>query len=152
MFNQAILDQISIARKGKILVFTNGVFDILHVGHVRYLQQAKALGDVLVVGLNSDSSTKQLGKGEDRPINTEDNRQEVLLALESVDFVVIFEDTDPRNIISVLRPDIHTKGGDYRAQELIETPIVESYGGQVVILPFSEGISTTSILKKLSSD
>jgi rfaE bifunctional protein nucleotidyltransferase chain/domain len=139
-------------RKGYRLVFTNGVFDILHAGHVQYLTQARSLGDLLIVGLNSDSSAKTLGKGPDRPINTLADRAAVLAALRCVDGVVSFDEGTPIELIKILQPEIHVKGGDYSPADLPETPIVEGYGGKVVILPFLPGRSTTSILKKLGGE
>lgn len=138
-------------RQGKTLVFTNGVFDILHAGHVTYLEQARALGDLLVVGLNSDDSVRRLGKGPERPINTLEDRATVISALRSVDAVLEFGEDTPERLISELRPDIHVKGGDYLADQLPETAIVRSYGGKVVILPFLDGRSTTRIIRKLAA-
>ncbi|MDI9635697.1 D-glycero-beta-D-manno-heptose 1-phosphate adenylyltransferase [Kamptonema cortianum] len=135
---------------GKKVVFTNGVFDILHAGHVTYLRQARDLGDCLVVAINSDDSVRGLSKGSHRPVNTQQDRAVVLAALKPVDFVVVFDEPTPERVLSELRPDIHTKGGDYAADELPESKLVESYGGQVVILPFVPGRSTTQILQKLS--
>lgn len=136
-------------RSGKTVVFTNGVFDILHAGHVGYLEQARALGDMLVVGLNSDASVRRLGKGPDRPINPLEDRARVIGALRWVDAVVSFDEDTPERLIAELRPDIHVKGGDYQAQDLPETAIVEAYGGRVVILPFLDGRSTTSVIQKI---
>ena len=137
---------------GKTIVFTNGCFDILHVGHIRYLQDARALGDILVVGVNSDSSVREI-KGENRPINSEMNRVEVLSALECVDFVTVFDENLPTETILILKPDIHIKGGDYEADDMPETPFVRSYGGKVVIIPLSEtdsvGLSTSGIIRRL---
>lgn len=147
-----MLDEINRTRIGKILVFTNGVFDILHVGHVTYLQQAKELGDILVVGVNSDQSARKLGKGSDRPIHNLKDRTTMLMALRSVNFVLAFEEDTPVEIIKLLQPDIHVKGGDYNPDSMPETQVVRSYGGKVVILPFVPGHSTTSILKKLAED
>lgn len=138
-------------RSGKRLVFTNGVFDILHVGHVRYLAQARALGDLLIVGLNDDASVRRLGKGANRPINPLSDRAEVLEALRCVDAVVAFSDDTPIGLIERLRPEVHVKGGDYDAESMPETPIVRAYGGQVVILPLLPGRSTTAILEKMSA-
>ncbi|MBI1757341.1 MAG: D-glycero-beta-D-manno-heptose 1-phosphate adenylyltransferase [Fimbriimonas ginsengisoli] len=136
-------------RDGKRLVFTNGVFDVLHAGHVRYLAQARALGDLLVVGLNSDLSARRLGKHPNRPVNGIEDRAEVLAALKSVDLVVSFDEDTPELLIEALKPEFHVKGGDYRADELAETPLVESYGGQVVIVPLLQGRSTSDMLRKL---
>ena len=136
-------------RKGKKLVFTNGVFDILHAGHVQYLIQARALGDLLLVGINTDESVRLLAKGLDRPINNVEDRSAVLAALRCVDGVVPFSQNTPIELISALQPEVHVKGGDYDVALLPETPIVQGYGGSVVILPLLVGRSTTSILKRL---
>jgi glycerol-3-phosphate cytidylyltransferase len=138
-------------RKGKKLVFTNGVFDILHAGHVTYLEAARKLGDILIVGMNADASVKRLGKGEDRPLNPLADRSTVLSALRSVDGVVPFDEDTPIKLIEILRPDVHVKGGDYQAAALPETPLVESYGGRVIILPFLDGRSTTSLIQAIRS-
>lgn len=133
------------------LVFTNGVFDILHRGHASYLAQARALGASLVVGVNSDSSVKMLGKGDDRPINSEADRQALLAALESVDMVVLFTEQTPVNLIEKIRPDIYVKGGDYEIDTLAETHLVKSWGGKAVAIPFLYERSTTSLLGKIRS-
>lgn len=133
----------------KPVVLTNGVFDILHRGHVTYLAQAKSLGKSLVVAVNSDTSVKMLGKGDDRPINSEADRAAVLAALESVDLVVIFPDKVPLEAVRQARPDIYVKGGDYRIEELPEAEIVHSYGGKVVTVAFEHDRSTTKLLKKV---
>ncbi len=138
-------------RHGKRLVFTNGVFDLLHAGHVRYLAEARKLGDLLLVGLNSDASVRGLGKGPDRPIHCLEDRAEVLSALRAVDGVVAFEERTPEALIETLRPEVHVKGGDYRAEDLPETALVRGYGGEVVILPLLPGRSTTEALRKLGS-
>lgn len=143
------LAQIAAARKGKILVFTNGVFDILHAGHVRYLAQARDLGDLLVVGVNTDESVRRLGKAPDRPVNPLDDRIAVLSALRAVDFAIPFGEDTPEELIAQIKPDIHVKGGDYTADQLPETPLVQGYGGKVVILPFLTGKSTTSVIEKI---
>lgn len=143
------VEQITQIRQGRTLVFTNGVFDILHAGHVTYLELARSLGDLLVVGLNSDDSVRKLGKGKGRPINTLEDRATVIAALRCVSGVVAFDEDTPIALLEKLRPEIHTKGGDYAPQSLPETPLVESYGGKVVVLPFLEGRSTTTILRKL---
>ena len=133
------------------LVFTNGVFDILHRGHASYLAQARALGASLVVGVNSDASVKMLGKGDDRPINTESDRQALLAALESVDLVVIFSEQTPVNLIEQIHPDIYVKGGDYEIDTLAETKLVKAWGGKAVAIPFLYERSTTSLLGKIRS-
>ncbi len=145
------LEELLEIRHGKKVVFTNGVFDILHVGHVRYLAQAKELGDWLVIGLNSDVSARALEKGPGRPVNGEDERSEVLRALRSVDAVILFDDATPERIIRALRPEVHVKGGDYRIEDLPEAAAVAEYGGEVRILPFVDGHSTTSVLGKLAA-
>ena len=133
----------------KKVVFTNGCFDILHVGHVRYLKVAKALGDVLIVGLNTDASVKRL-KGNDRPINNEADRAEVLLALESVDHVVLFGEQTAENLIAEVKPNIYVKGGDYTLETLPEAKIVQSYGGLVEFIPMVAGRSTTNVINKIT--
>jgi rfaE bifunctional protein nucleotidyltransferase chain/domain len=131
----------------KTIVSTNGCFDILHVGHVRYLKKSKALGDVLVVCLNSDNSVKRL-KGPERPLNNQDDRAEVLSSLECVDYVVIFDEDTPVNHLSVIKPDIHTKGGDYDVNSLPEAKVIMENGGRVEFISFVEGKSTTKIIEK----
>lgn len=148
----ATLRRIEEARRGKTLVFTNGVFDVLHAGHVRLLTQARALGDLLVVGLNTDASTRRLGKGPGRPVNTLEDRAAVVGALKAVDFVVSFEEATPVELILLLKPEVHVKGGDYQASELPEAPVVESYGGRVVVVPLLEGRSTTATLRKTQGE
>jgi rfaE bifunctional protein nucleotidyltransferase chain/domain len=133
------------------LVFTNGVFDILHRGHASYLAQARALGASLVVGVNSDASVKMLGKGDDRPINPEADRQALLAALESVDMAVLFTEQTPVNLIKKIRPDIYVKGGDYEIDTLAETHLVKSWGGKAIAIPFLYERSTTSLLGKIRS-
>lgn len=147
------LDQIAtrVAKLPRPLVFTNGVFDILHRGHASYLAQAKALGASLVVGVNSDASVKMLGKGDDRPINTEADRQALLAALESVDMTVLFIEQTPVELIEKIRPDIYVKGGDYEIDTLAETHLVKSWGGTAVAIPFLYERSTTSLLGKIRS-
>ena len=135
--------------EGKRVVFTNGVFDILHVGHVRYLQQARALGDALLVGINSDASVRRL-KGPTRPINHEDERAEVIAALACVAGTCIFEEDTPHALIEAVRPHIHAKGGDYQTPDALpETPLVRSLGGDVVILPLVDGRSTTRLVARM---
>ena len=138
-----------IATLPRPLVFTNGVFDILHRGHASYLAQARALGASLVVGVNSDASVKMLGKGDDRPINAEADRQALLAALESVDLVVLFTEQTPVNLISKVHPDIYVKGGDYEIDALEETRLVKTWGGKAVAIPFLYERSTTTLLGKI---
>lgn len=130
----------------KKIVTTNGCFDLLHLGHVRYLQEAKKMGDILIVGVNSDASVKKL-KGEGRPVNNEMSRAEVLAALEAVDFVTIFPEDTPERLLAFIQPDIHVKGGDYEGKDLPERKVVEASGGEVRFVPFVPGHSTTALLK-----
>ena len=134
--------------RGKRVVFTNGCFDLLHVGHVKYLQQARRCGDLLVLGLNSDASVRRL-KGDKRPLINEHERAHVLAALSCIDFITIFDDDTPRTLIEVLRPDILVKGGDYLPEEVVGKDIVESYGGRVEIIPFVDGKSTTRLINRI---
>ena len=134
---------------GQRLVFTNGVFDLLHVGHVRYLAQARALGDALVVAINSDKTVREL-KGSNRPIFNQAERAEILAALRVVDYVVVFDDVSPRSLIAELLPDVLVKGGDYNLDEIHGREEVEAAGGNVISLPFVEGASTTSLIEKMS--
>src|SRR6266550_5430505 len=147
------LDELLGVRKGlraagKTLVFTNGVFDLLHVGHVRYLAEARALGDVLLVAVNSDRTVREL-KGEGRPITNESERAEILAALRQVDYVTIFDDISPRALIKRLLPDVLVKGGDYNLDEIHGREEVEAAGGRVVSLPFIEGASTSAIIERI---
>ena len=135
---------------GRKIVFTNGCFDILHVGHVRYLTAAKSFGDVLIVGLNSDESVRNL-KGAGRPINNEKDRAEVLLGLRAVDYVAIFGERTAEKIIAEVAPDVYVKGGDYTLETLPEAKIVQSYGGRVELVDFVAGYSTTATVEKLSA-
>lgn len=135
-------------KNGKKIVFTNGCFDILHVGHVRYLSQARALGDLLVVGLNKDSSVKKL-KGPERPVTREKDRAEVLGALAAVDCVVLFGDPTPLRLIKAIRPDVLVKGGDWKKEHIVGAGFVEALGGQVRSLPFVKGFSTTGLIGKI---
>lgn len=134
--------------QGKKVVFTNGCFDILHTGHLTYLKEAKKYGDILIVGVNSNDSVKRL-KGSTRPINDVNDRAEMLCGLKPVDYAVIFEEDTPCEILELLKPTIHIKGGDYTKESLPETKIVEKNGGSVVILGFVEGKSTTNIINKI---
>lgn len=138
-------------RAGKKLVFTNGCFDILHAGHVRYLAEARALGDLLIVGLNSDASIKRL-KGEGRPVNPEEDRALVLAALQSVSYVCIFEEDTPLNLIKAILPDILVKGGDWAPEQIVGSREVLANGGAVKSLGFTQGKSTTNILRKLGHE
>lgn len=140
----------SLKKEGKKIVFTNGCFDIIHVGHVTYLSKAKFLGDVLVVGINSDSSVKKL-KGVTRPINDLASRMVVLDSLKSVDLVVPFEEDTPIALIELIKPNIHVKGGDYKEDQLVESKVVKTNGGKVVIIPFVNGYSVTTLLGKIKS-
>ena len=134
--------------EGKRLVFTNGVFDLLHVGHVRYLAEGRKLGDALVVAINSDRAVREL-KGESRPVFNEDERAEILAALRMVNFVIIFDDLSPRSLIASLLPDVLVKGGDYQLHEIHGREEVEAAGGRVVSLPFIDGASTSSIIERM---
>ena len=145
------LSELLASRTNKTIVFTNGVFDILHAGHVDYLTKAKALGDYLIVALNTDSSVSRL-KGPTRPINSLEDRIAVLSALRCVDCVVSFDEDTPERIIAEIRPDIHVKGGDYTVESLPESKIVHSYGGKVVILPLLEGRSSTQVIDQLNRE
>ncbi len=136
--------------QGKKVVFTNGCFDILHVGHMTYLEEAKEFGDYLFVGVNSDDSVKRL-KGPTRPINNEQDRAELLAGLKAVDYTVIFTEDTPVEIIGELKPSIHVKGGDYKKEDLPETKVVESYGGKVEIVSLVEGKSTSNVVKKIQN-
>ena len=133
----------------KPIVFTNGVFDVLHKGHAVYLEQARELGASLVVALNTDASAKRLGKGADRPLNNEQDRAAVIAALASVSLVTWFDDNTPLELIKDLKPDIFVKGADYDMQKLAETAIVKSYGGQAVAIKFVDGYSTTALVQKI---
>ncbi len=135
----------------KVVVSTNGCFDILHVGHLRILQRAREMGDLLIVGINSDKSVKRL-KGFDRPINSELDRAELLAGLACVDYVCIFDEDTPVELLHVIQPNVHVKGGDYKPSELAETPVVESHGGRLVIVDLVPGKSTTSLVSKIRKD
>ncbi len=134
------------------IVFTNGVFDVLHRGHVMYLAQARALGASLVVALNTDASARRLGKGPDRPLNNDIDRAIVIAALASTSLVTLFDEDTPLELIAQLRPDILVKGGDYDMRKLAETSVVEAYGGRALALPFVDGYSTTALVKKIRQD
>jgi D-beta-D-heptose 7-phosphate kinase/D-beta-D-heptose 1-phosphate adenosyltransferase len=145
---QMLAERDRLRTAGKRLVFTNGVFDLLHVGHVRYLAHARELGDALVVAINSDRSVREL-KGPDRPVFDENERAEILAALRHVDYVVVFDDISPRGLISRLLPDVLVKGGDYQIDEIHGREEVEAAGGKVIPLPFVPGASTTSLLERM---
>jgi rfaE bifunctional protein nucleotidyltransferase chain/domain len=132
------------------LVSTNGCFDILHVGHVTYLEASRAEGDALVVLVNTDRSVRAQNKGPDRPINSELDRARVLAALEAVTYVCLFDEATPVEALSAFRPDVHTKGGDYLAETLPETAAMQTWGGRVKIIPLVPGKSTTSLIQKIS--
>ena len=131
------------------IIFTNGVFDVLHCGHVTYLAEARALGASLVVALNTDASAKRLGKGDDRPLNNQNDRAVVVAALESVSLVTWFEEDTPLAIITELKPDLLVKGGDYDMRALPETAAVDTYGGTAVAIAFVKGYSTTALVQKI---
>ena len=133
------------------VVFTNGVFDVLHRGHATYLAQARALGGSLVVALNTDASARRLGKGPDRPLNNEQDRAVIMAALESVSVVTWFDQDTPIELIGALKPDILVKGGDYDMQTLAETAVVQGYGGRALAIPFVDGYSTTALVRKIRS-
>ena len=138
-------------RQGKKIVFTNGCFDIIHAGHVRYLTAAKNFGDVLIVGLNTDKSVRKL-KGESRPINNQDDRAEVLLGLKAIDHVIFFGEETAEDLISEVKPDIYVKGGDYTLETLPEAKIVQSYGGRVELVNLVAGKSTTNVIQKILAE
>jgi len=137
-----------IKAEGKNIVFTNGCFDLLHVGHIRYLAQAKELGDFLIIGLNSDSSIKEL-KGEDRPINSFEDRATLLSAIKSVDLVIMFDEQTPENLIKDIVPDILVKGGDYNIEDIVGYQTIMQNGGQVKTLSFYEGYSSSNYINKI---
>jgi len=134
--------------KGKRIVFTNGCFDLLHIGHVRYLEKARTLGDVLVVGVNSDSSVRKL-KGPKRPILPEEERAGILSGLGCVDYITIFREIDPLKLITSLRPDVLVKGGDWTKEQAVGKEVVERSGGEVVIVPFVKGASTSNLIETI---
>lgn len=138
-------------RLGKKMVFTNGCFDILHIGHIRYLQEAKNQGDLLVVAVNSDASVKKL-KGPGRPLQTEKDRAEILAALACVDFTLIFDDDTPIEVIKVLEPDVLVKGGDWSVDQIVGSELVLSRGGEVKSLSFVDGRSTTNVVEKMKAN
>lgn len=140
---------LEIKRQNKTIVFTNGCFDIIHPGHIYYLSEAKKLGDYLIVGLNTDSSVKRL-KGEERPINTEEDRAIVMDSLKPVDLVVFFDEDTPLELIKAISPNVLVKGGDYKKNEIVGAEFVEQTGGKIIIIPFLEGKSTSKIIEKMS--
>lgn len=141
----------AVAALPKPVIFTNGVFDVLHKGHVTYLAAARALGGSLVVALNTDASAKRLGKGPDRPLNNEQDRATVIAALESVSLVTWFSEDTPLELVGLLRPEILVKGGDYDMSKLAEAALVESYGGKALALSFVDGYSTTALVKRIQA-
>lgn len=141
----------SLRRKGKKIVFTNGCFDLIHSGHIHCLDKARSLGDTLIVGLNSDKSIKKI-KDKGRPILYEKERIKILSALEMVDYIVLFNNRDPVDIIKKIKPDIHVKGGDYKLEDLKERKIIEKHNGKVVIIPLVKGSSTTDIINRIKNN
>lgn len=149
---QEELKNISLKLKsqGKKIVFTNGCFDLIHIGHVRYLMEAKKFGDVLIVGLNSDESVRSI-KGNLRPVNPQKERAEMLAAMEMVDFIAVFDEDTPAELISIIKPDTHVKGGDYSPDQIPERKVLESYGGKLEIVNMVEGYSTTRLIEKIKN-
>ncbi|MCX6827079.1 MAG: D-glycero-beta-D-manno-heptose 1-phosphate adenylyltransferase [candidate division Zixibacteria bacterium] len=139
----------NLRRRGKIIVFTNGVFDILHYGHISYLTKAKKLGDILIIGLNSDSSVKKF-KEKNRPIQNEKDRARILAALKPVDYVILFSEPTPEKLIKLIKPDILVKGADYKSSEIVGADFVKSYGGTVKRIKIVPGRSSTNIIRKLN--
>lgn len=138
----------NLRQQDKRISFTNGCFDLIHIGHIRYLVKAKSLGDILIVGVNSDSSVRKL-KGDNRPINSEEIRIELLSYLEMIDYLIVFQETTSANLLRELQPEVFVKGGDYCSANLPEWPIVKDYGGTVEFVPLVEGYSTSSIINKI---
>ncbi len=154
--NQKIISADALYRKINLwrfhsnkIVFTNGCFDVLHLGHVEYLSKARDLGNILIVGLNTDSSVKKQNKSPERPINSENTRASILAALECVDGVVFFDEETPYELIKKIQPDVLVKGGDYKTEEIVGYDIVKARGGQTLTIALTEGFSTTSLIKKL---
>lgn len=145
---ELLIERERLRREGRQVVFTNGCFDLLHPGHVRYLRQARALGDALIVALNSDRAVREL-KGRSRPILDEDERSEVIAALGAVDYVIVFDDISPREVIAAILPDVLVKGADWGVDEIIGREEVEAAGGKVMRLPFVDGISTSRIIERI---
>jgi|TARA_Y100000031_G_scaffold151676_1_gene193396 rfaE bifunctional protein nucleotidyltransferase chain/domain len=135
--------------ENKKIVTTNGVFDILHIGHIRYLQEAKKLGEVLIVGINSNNSVKRI-KDPKRPLNNENDRAESVAALECVNYVTIFQEENPIEILEIIKPNVHVKGGDYKIERIIEKKVVEKNKGKIVLIPEIEGYSTTELINKIA--
>ena len=146
--DELVIERDRLRAAGDLVVFTNGVFDLLHVGHVRYLGWARSLGSALIVAINSDNAVRGL-KGPDRPVTDQDERAEILAALRAVDYVTVFDDLSPRSLIAKLLPDVLVKGGDYKLEEIHGRDEVEAAGGTVVALPFVEGASTTAMIEKV---
>jgi D-beta-D-heptose 7-phosphate kinase/D-beta-D-heptose 1-phosphate adenosyltransferase len=149
--DELLIEREALRGAGQKLVFTNGVFDLLHVGHVRYLQAAREMGDALVVAVNSDRSVREL-KGESRPLMNQNDRAEILSALKCVDYVTIFDDISPRPLIAELLPDVLVKGGDYALDQIHGREEVEAAGGRVVSLPFVEGASTSRLVERIRNE
>ena len=147
--DQALKELKTWREKNKKIVFTNGCFDIIHPGHIDYLSQARDLGDILVLGLNTDQSVKRLNKGSNRPINDERTRAYVLAGLASVDLIVFFDEQTPYNLIKLLQPNVLVKGNDYEVEKIIGFDILKENGGEVITIPFLEGYSTSSLIKKI---
>jgi rfaE bifunctional protein nucleotidyltransferase chain/domain len=145
---EALVDRFGPSRRST-LVFTNGVFDLLHRGHAAYLESARALGDALVVGVNTDASTRRLAKGTDRPLNEEEDRAALVAALECVDAVCLFDEDTPARLIEALVPDVLVKGGDYELERVVGREVVEAAGGRVVLIPFLDGYSTTGLVERI---
>lgn len=139
----------SLKNQNKKIVTTNGVFDVLHIGHIRYLKEAKKLGNILIVAVNSDSSVKKI-KGPKRPLNNENDRAEALASLECVNFVVIFNEENPIKFLEKIKPNIHVKGGDYKISQIIEKDAVEKNHGKIVLIPEVKGYSTTDLIKRIA--
>ena len=147
--DQALKELKTWREKNKKIVFTNGCFDIIHPGHIDYLSQARDLGDILVLGLNTDQSVRRLNKGSNRPINDERTRAYVLAGLASVDLIVFFDEETPYNLIKLLQPNVLVKGQDYEVEKIIGFDILKENGGQVITIPFLDGYSTSSLIKKI---
>ena len=141
----------NLKKQNKRIVTTNGVFDILHMGHLRYLQEAKKLGDILIVAINSDSSVRKI-KGPKRPLNNENDRAEMLASLQCIDFVAIFDEENPIKFLEEVKPDVHAKGGDYKMSQIIEKGTVEKNNGKIVLIPMVKGYSTTEFINKIIDD